>query len=216
MKQMTTNHYGNPLVMSSQICVSPNNNFGSAFQKETSSKPLHAEADHYHIFGTEPNLVSPYQSFEERDPPMHISISSKVSWPISTEKHQSSFTSIGLPSEYPSRHSRKSHSVTSTTFLDEFVDIDEVFDKVSCRKRFDSPTSTIDEQLLLKSDSRSSLKTSSCPRPPGHRRQRRRIDSTESYKEMVVSSNHRRRQRHNALCAKDFHEKILTELYPYY
>jgi hypothetical protein len=86
----------------------------------------------------------------------------------------------------------------------------------SCRKRFDSPTSTIDQQLLLKSDSRSSLKTSSCPRPPGHRRQRTRIDSTEIYKEVVLSSNQKRQQRHNAFCAKDFQEKILTELYPYF
>jgi hypothetical protein len=32
---------------------------------------------------------------------------------------------------------------------------------------------------------------------------------------MVASSNQRRRQRHNAFCAKDFHEKILAELYWY-
>jgi hypothetical protein len=213
MKQMTTNHYGNPLAMSSQVCVSPRNNFGSAFQKETSSKPLRAEADHYHTFGTEPNLVSPDQSFEERDsPPMHISISSKVSWPLFTEKHQSSLSSIGLPSEYPSRH-RKGRSVTSITSLDESFDIDEVFDEVSLY----SSTSTIDEQLLKSGSRSSSLKTSSCPRPPGHRKQSRtRIDSTESYKEMVVSSNQRRRKSHNAFCAKDFHEKILTELYQHF
>ena len=143
----------------------------------------------------------------------NISISSKDSWQIkSTEKRQSSFSSIDLPSEYPSSQ-RKSHSVTSTTFLDEFDGIDEVFDRVLCRKRLDSSTSTIDEQHLSKSDSCSSLKTSSRRRPPGHRRQRTRIDSTESYKKMVVSSNRRRRQRHNAFCAKDFHKKILTELY---
>jgi hypothetical protein len=211
MKQMTTNHYGNPLVTSSQVCASPRKKLGSAFQKKASSKPLHAEADHYLMFGTVPNLVSPDQSFEERDSPLSISISSRVSWIISNEKRQSSYDSIGLPSEYPSRH-RKSHSVTSTTFVDEFDDIDEVFAELWCRKRLDSSTSTIDEPLL-KSESRSSLKTSSRPRPPGHRRQRTRIDSTESYKEMVASSNQRRRQRHNAFCAKDFHEKILTELY---
>jgi hypothetical protein len=207
--QMTTNHYGNPLVTSSQAYVSPRNSFGSTFQRETSSKPLH-EADDYHIFATEPNLVSPNQSFDERDSAMNISISSSGSWSMPTEKEQPWFSLIGLPSEYPS-HKKSPTSVTSSTFPDEFDGIDEFFDDVLCLKSIPSSSSTIDEHPL-KSDSGSSLKTSSRPKP-GHRRSRARIDSTDSYKELIVSSSQKRRQRHNALCAKDFHEKILKELY---
>jgi hypothetical protein len=173
--QMTTNHYGNPLVTSSHAYVSPSNIFGPTFRTETSSKPLH-EADHYHMFSTEPNLVSPRQSFDERDSAMIFSVSSNGSCPTPTEKQLSSFDSIGLPSEYPSHHTRKSQqSVTSSTFLDEFDGIDEFSEELSCQKRRVSSNSTIDEHPL-KSDS-SSLKTSSRPRP-GHRRSRTRIDST--------------------------------------
>jgi hypothetical protein len=94
---------------------------------------------------------------------------------------------------------------------EELEDFEGIFDDSSHQTDLDTSFSTIDENPL-KDDASSQSKPTS--RRSRHRRQRSEIVSTVNYREMVMSSNERRRSRNHALCAKDFDEKILKHLFP--
>jgi hypothetical protein len=209
-----TNLYGSSIMTSRQHSSLRNCPRSPTFQKEICIKSITLSDDEPHIFGTSPNSFTLNQSFEEiADQSMNVSISSSTcSWPMSTEKVYSSFGSIGLPSEYPSAH-RKNTSLTSTT-LDDLDDFDEFFDDLSFKKAVNSSYSTIGQNSQkhpLKTDD-SVLKTKPQSKPR-HKRHITEITSSQNYREVVAGSNRQRRRRNHALCAKDFHEKILKELF---
>jgi hypothetical protein len=210
-----TNHYGTPGAMFQQHDSWSRNWPRPTFSKETlTKKPLH-EADQTHIFGTNPNCITPNQSFEESDTTMNVSISASASsWTILTEKRRTSFSSrIGLPSEYPSP-TIKSKRLASSILSEELEDFDGTFDDSSYEKDLDTSFFKVD-QIPLKDDAASSQQKPTSRRSR-HRRQRSsEIISTDSYREMMMTFNQRKRRRkHHALCAKDFHEKILEALVP--
>jgi hypothetical protein len=208
MPAMTCSYAGSSIMTFQQHSSLRNWPRSPTYQKEISIKSINL-SDDPHIFGTKPNCITPNQSFEEiADQSMNVSISSSSSsWPMSIEKVPSSFGSIGMPSEYPHR---KNTSLTSTT-LDDF---DDFFDGLSCENSVDASYLTIGQNSQkhpLKTDG-SVLKTKP-QRKPRHRRHRTEISSTQNYREIVAESNQQRRRRNHALCAKDFHEKILKELF---
>jgi hypothetical protein len=210
-----TNSYGSSIMTSQQQSSLRNCPRSPTFQKaEMCIKSITLSDDDPHIFGTSPNSFTLNQSFEEiADQSMNVSISSSTcSWPMSVEKVYSSFGSIGLPSEYPSAH-RKNTSLTSTT-LEDLDDFDEFFDDISFKKVVNTSYSTIGQNAQkhpLKTDG-SVLKTKPQSKSR-HKRHRTEIASSQNYREVVAESNQQRRRRNHALCAKDFHEHILKELF---
>jgi hypothetical protein len=224
-----TNHHGNNSLVTSQQAYSFSRNWPSpTFSKETSNKPpLHESLELTHVFGrTNPKCVTPNQSFEESsDKAIHVCVSSATSaWDSLTERtRQISFKSIiGLPSEYPSSHSKRSNSTNSTCSSilseEEVDDFDGIFDDSSYQKVFDTSFHNVHQtKNPLKADACSQQKPTylrSRTTRRIHRRQRTEIVSTESYREMMVASDQRRRRKNHALCAKDCDEMLLEHLFP--
>ena len=215
-----TSHYGNPLVTFQPYSMRRNWR-SPTFPKEAVNKNVHDEESCHeplpssqnpktHIFGTKAKRVSSDSSFEETtERTMSLSIHSESSWTLNNEKYQASFSSIGLPSDYPCH--RKNNSLASSIVSEGLGDFAVVFEDLALQKELDASFCGIDKNPIIDDASSQQRSTS---RRSRHRRQRTELSSTDSYQEMKLSSKQKRRQRNLSLCAKDFQETILEELFP--
>lgn len=191
------------------------------FQKETCTNPL--SEDQYHIFDRaayDPN--SSLQSLA--DLTMNLSLSSHSSMQSTTDKMNTSYNSVGLPSDYPIH--RKNTSFSSVTVEEELEDFEILFDdEIITKKRpqcytfsSTSDSTTPESRLPASSPSRDSaarlLKNESTKKLlHHHRRVRTEIGCFDDLVEIAKPSRGHRRRNNRALGAKEFHESVLTELF---
>ena len=103
--------------------------------------------------------------------------------------------------------------------MEELKEFDELFDDSSCKKTLDCSMSTSDDSSTRSSydgDTPGTVMTSAAPQQlaPTHRRRRiTEILCEEDYNDKIKSSNEQRRKQNKAMGAKDFHDKVLVDLF---
>lgn len=222
-------HESNPLRTDGYVKPECSASISPTFPRATCTKHHRSIDDQHHIFGLS---LSADSTSSTNQLPMNLTMPSFGVKSSQYDKLNSSFNSVGLPSDYPLH--RKSASSTTVAVEEELEDF-EFFcgEHVSQRSSLETSFSSLPEDGTF--DIRSLPPES--PQPPyqtgvskkeakqsGHRRRRSQgldfgsLHSVSSTSSETVESFRPQRGRHNrgrnqAMGAKDFHESVLSELF---
>jgi hypothetical protein len=214
----TMKSHGNVLLRNSEIisnyaCYSSS----PTFAKDACTKPL--SEDHHHIFDVASDPNASLSSLDELT--MGLLMTSHNSNCSSLDKMDSSFRSVGLPSDYPL--DRKSTDFSSVAVEEELEDFERFDDdstaKAQAQAQHNSFSSTSDQnplecRLPASSPSRgSATHLTNDTQPLHYRRNRTEVGAFDDLVEIANPSRGHRRRNNRALGTKDFHELVLTELF---
>lgn len=213
----TISFHGNMLLHSHEGESRSSSSSSPTFAREACTKPL-SQDKHHIIFGIPSGPTASLRSLDALT--MDFSLSSHNSNHSAAEKMNTSFSSVGLPSEYPVH--RKNTSFSSVTVEEELQDFELFNDEINVASEgLNSSCSSMTDQPPL--ESRAPTSPSSCgsdknlkkdtKRRQHHRRNRTEVGALDNLVAIAKPSRGHRRRNNAALGARDFHESVLTELF---